>query len=328
MTSIPIDSIIDNNEQASVLKEIANLTANAAASALSAMLGQNFNTGMPTVLAFDTAESAIGELIGTTGGLASVSMSTQVTTEMLFAMNAENAIALSNTMMGMPADAGLGEPLSEIQLSAFGEAISQMMGASGNGLSAFLAKTVDFTTPQTGILGQASLSALAPEVAKSQVIVLVYELVGDGGLSSLKLLQIFNDTQVKEFVSKTMATTQEESIPNPPSASGADPKVTVQPVQFAPLTPMPEGFDINNLGLVRDIQLNLSVELGRSEITIKDVLELARGSVIELDRIAGEPVDLLANGKLIAKGEVVVIEDNFGFRVTQIVSPSERMAAV
>ena len=171
---------------------------------------------------------------------------------------------------------------------------------------------------------------MCEKIATGKVITLTYELVGDGSLATLKLVQFFNDTEVQQFVSTTMTTNSTESTSNT-TTSAVNPeaaKVTVQPVQFAPLTPMPEGFDINNMGLVRDIQLNLSVELGRSEITIKDVLELARGSVIELDRIAGEPVDLLANGKLIAKGEVVVIEDNFGFRVTQIVSPSERMAAV
>jgi flagellar motor switch protein FliN len=80
-----------------------------------------------------------------------------------------------------------------------------------------------------------------------------------------------------------------------------------------------------NLDLVLDVTLNLTVELGRSELSIKEILELTRGSVVELDRIAGEPVDLLANGKLIAKGEVVVIEDSFGLRITSIVSPAERI---
>ena len=74
-----------------------------------------------------------------------------------------------------------------------------------------------------------------------------------------------------------------------------------------------------------DIKLKLTVELGRTELSIKKVLELARGSVIELDKIAGEPVELLANGKLIAHGEVVVIEDNFGLRITSILSPDHRL---
>jgi flagellar motor switch protein FliN/FliY len=74
-----------------------------------------------------------------------------------------------------------------------------------------------------------------------------------------------------------------------------------------------------------DVQLNLTVELGRTKQYVKDILGLGEGSIIELDKLAGEPVDLLVNNKLIAKGEVVVIDENFGVRVTDIVSPSERL---
>ncbi len=106
--------------------------------------------------------------------------------------------------------------------------------------------------------------------------------------------------------------------------------VTVRPVEFASFDHQPNiyGEENKNLELVMDVTLNLTVELGKTEISIKDVLELTRGSVIELDRVAGEPVDLYANGKLIAKGEVVVIEDNFGLRITSIVSPADRLRGI
>jgi flagellar motor switch protein FliN/FliY len=84
----------------------------------------------------------------------------------------------------------------------------------------------------------------------------------------------------------------------------------------------------NGVDLILDIALDVTVELGRVRMLIKDVLELAAGSIIELDRIAGEPVDVLVNGRLIAKGEVVVIEDNFGIRITEIISPTERAAGL
>jgi flagellar motor switch protein FliN/FliY len=74
-----------------------------------------------------------------------------------------------------------------------------------------------------------------------------------------------------------------------------------------------------------DVQMSLTVELGRTKMYIKDILGLGEGSIIELDKLAGEPVDLLVNGKLIAKGEVVVIDENFGVRVTDIVSPTDRI---
>ncbi len=84
----------------------------------------------------------------------------------------------------------------------------------------------------------------------------------------------------------------------------------------------------NGIELLLDIPLEVTVELGRVKMLIRDVLELASGSIVELDRMAGEPVDLQVNGKLVAKGEVVVIEDNFGIRVTEIISPINRISSL
>jgi flagellar motor switch protein FliN len=78
------------------------------------------------------------------------------------------------------------------------------------------------------------------------------------------------------------------------------------------------------LGRVRDIPLEVTVELGRTRLLIRDILDLAAGSIIELDKIAGEPVDLFANGMLVARGEVIVIDDNFGVRVTEIITAKDR----
>lgn len=103
--------------------------------------------------------------------------------------------------------------------------------------------------------------------------------------------------------------------------------VMVHPVEFSSFDNKPNmiGESNANLALVMDVSLSLTVELGKTSLPIKDVLELTRGSVIELQRVAGEAVDLMANGKLIAKGEVVVIEDNFGLRITSIISPEDRL---
>ena len=81
----------------------------------------------------------------------------------------------------------------------------------------------------------------------------------------------------------------------------------------------------NDLNMILDIPVQLTVELGRTKIPIKNILQLAQGSVVELDALAGEPMDVLVNGYLIAQGEVVVVNDKFGIRLTDIVTPSERM---
>ncbi|WMT39181.1 flagellar motor switch phosphatase FliY [Paenibacillus sp. D2_2] len=102
--------------------------------------------------------------------------------------------------------------------------------------------------------------------------------------------------------------------------------LNVQPVQFANFgNPALGQIDENNLNLLMDIPLKVTVELGRTQKQIKDILELSQGSIIELDKLAGEPVDILVNNKLIAKGEVVVIDENFGVRVTDIVSQWDRI---
>jgi flagellar motor switch protein FliN/FliY len=104
------------------------------------------------------------------------------------------------------------------------------------------------------------------------------------------------------------------------------PAETVAPAAFTNFSnnvPVPgAGNDIN---MILDIPVQLTVELGRTRIPIKHILQLAQGSVVELDALAGEPMDVLVNGFLIAQGEVVVVNDKFGIRLTDIVTPSERM---
>ncbi len=100
----------------------------------------------------------------------------------------------------------------------------------------------------------------------------------------------------------------------------------VQPVQFANLAMQSAPPEAGNIGLIMDVFMEMTVELGRTRKLIKEILGMGEGTIIELDKLAGEPVDILVNHKLIAKGEVVVIDENFGVRVTEIVSPMERMS--
>jgi flagellar motor switch protein FliN/FliY len=106
--------------------------------------------------------------------------------------------------------------------------------------------------------------------------------------------------------------------------------ITVQPVQFASFEDLDQvqGPQNQNLNILLDVKLQLSVELGKAELPIKKVLELTKGSIVTLNKAAGEPVELYANGKLIAYGEVVVIEDNFGLRITHITDPVKRLNTI
>jgi flagellar motor switch protein FliN/FliY len=101
--------------------------------------------------------------------------------------------------------------------------------------------------------------------------------------------------------------------------------VNVQPIQFQTLEDSHYSGYKENIGLIMDVPLQVTVELGRTTKYIREILEFGSGSIIELDKLAGEPVDILVNGKMVAKGEVVVIDESFGVRITDIVHPSKRL---
>ena len=148
------------------------------------------------------------------------------------------------------------------------------------------------------------------------------------------------DDEFKEIDAESLSETDdltEDAVPTPepieePVANvmpeiSEDNTVTVQPVQFASFEDLDQvqGPQNQNLNILLDVKLQLTVELGRTELPIKKVLELTKGSIVTLNKAAGEPVELYANGKLIAYGEVVVIEDNFGLRITHITDPAKRL---
>jgi len=110
-----------------------------------------------------------------------------------------------------------------------------------------------------------------------------------------------------------------------PSAYAQQPDVNVQPAQF-------QNFDVNavlqqkeNIGIIMDVPLEVTVELGKTKKKIREILEFAPGTIVELDRLASEPIDVLVNGKFVARGEVVVIDENFAIRIIDIVSVDKRI---
>ena len=112
-------------------------------------------------------------------------------------------------------------------------------------------------------------------------------------------------------------TEQETTLPDAPNVSPA------QIFEQFAVTPKVEIH--NDIDMIMDIPVQLTVQLGRTKIAIKNLLQLAQGSVVELDGLAGEPMDVLVNGYLIAQGEVVVVNEKFGIRLTDIITPSERI---
>ena len=112
-----------------------------------------------------------------------------------------------------------------------------------------------------------------------------------------------------------------QSAPAEPAA----PRAMMQEFDGVPRSTGPVNLDGPNLDVILDIPVSISMEVGNTDITIRNLLQLNQGSVIELDRLAGEPLDVLVNGTLIAHGEVVVVNEKFGIRMTDVISPSERI---
>ena len=135
------------------------------------------------------------------------------------------------------------------------------------------------------------------------------------------------DVNNEEMQDLTSSIPEGNTEDNETTENTEDKTVTVQPVQFASFEDLDQvqGPVNQNLNILLDVKLQLTVELGKTELPIKKVLELTKGSIVTLNKAAGEPVELYANGKLIAYGEVVVIEDNFGLRITHITDPARRL---
>ena len=125
------------------------------------------------------------------------------------------------------------------------------------------------------------------------------------------------------------AMAEQESATNPPDSQSSGSMLNAQSASSSVFQEFSKDGSENNtrhdIDLILDIPVQMTVELGRTKIAIKNLLQLAQGSVVELDGMAGEPMDVLVNGCLIAQGEVVVVNDKFGIRLTDIITPSERI---
>jgi flagellar motor switch protein FliN/FliY len=230
--------------------------------------------------------------------------------------------------------------LTEMALSALNEGFSQMSGASLNAIEEKIGSPV-----KTGELqAQIKEDPAGIETPEGRFVRIRYDVTTDGRSSFID--ELFELEAVRAIVGTVEEpagvpvggpSTDEgmgleglfgggASGPQAPVQQAPQQSVGVQSVQFSPLSQGQHREVSGNIGLLMDVSMQLTVELGRTKMLIKDILGMGEGTIVELDKLAGEPVDLLVNGKLIAKGEVVVIDENFGVRVTDIISPMERIS--
>jgi flagellar motor switch protein FliN/FliY len=260
------------------------------------------------------------------------------------------AQAIAGLMMGQA-----GVEMDEAALSAVAEALSQMSGPVATEIGNLISRTVKTAPPDF----QRAARDQARFPQGEAIVKVEYPILVEGQAPS-RLTELYSLALVKEIAGALPAAGQAAAQPAaaaglaaafaqparpqaargftaPPAGAGmtfgqpfggaGSPAVppNVQPVQFANLQGGGLPAESGNIGLLMDVFMELTVELGRTRKLIREILGIGEGTIIELDKLAGEPVDILVNHKLIAKGEVVVIDENFGVRVTEIVSPMQRM---
>ncbi len=327
------------------LGEIGNISMGTAATTLSVLLGRRVSITTPKV-----SISTLNEVkrqyplpylvieVGYTTGLLGTN---------ILAVREQDALIIADLMMGGDGSNPPSE-LNELYMSAVSESMNQMMGSTATSISTMFKKKVDIAPPKVNLLDFAVDPDIDSIVSGDDALVRVSFRMEVEDLIDSELMQILPLNIARDMVENLLNAVQKPAAapqpePPKPAVAAAPPQpapvyaepapqpkpqpmqnVAVQPVQFAPLKPagMP-GVD-TNIGLIMDVPLQITVELGRTRKLIRDILELTPGSVVELDKLAGEPVDILVNGKLIAKGEVVVIDENFGVRITDIITPLER----
>ena len=346
------------SEDLSVLAEVVGIIAGAASNVIGMLAGRDVATNLLDQLEIPQSETAAH--IGSDkvfaysmllGGLDSPAQ--LLTTE-------RGALTLADLMMGGDAQE-LPPEANDLYLSASQEGLSQVMGSALTSLSGLMAGLKLAAENSSSSLEDASSwIPFASDAGDMPIWVGRIELTVEG-VEPFVLnvaLPLSNALDLVARVREAMAPEPEASAPqakaaqapapqrqasapapSQPMSAPADvsmslpprpqgPPVDARPVEFAQLGGTDYAGVPANIDLIVDIPVRITVELGRTRKTIGEVLALGPGSVVELNKMAGEPVDVLVNGKLIARGEVVVIDESFGIRVTEVVSRAERIRSM
>jgi|AntRauTorcE11897_2_1112592.scaffolds.fasta_scaffold03134_6 flagellar motor switch protein FliN/FliY len=351
------------DDQIDVIGEIGNIAMGSAATALFTLLNKKVDITAPTVeissfkkVVAEYTEPFVLVKVEYVEGLEGLN---------LLILDSKDAAIIADLMMGgsgenIEADA----KLDEIHLSAVGEAMNQMMGSSSTSISNIIDKVVNISPPEPifdvdtdefendyfdkedplvttsfdlkiGNLIDSKFKQLAPLKFTKKLIKTLQE--NNEGLTakSDNSMQSSISAEVADKSTKEKKEQKEEKKVKQTTAKSSSSKqlkssdkVDVQEAQFPEFGEKEEQTLPQNMELLKDVPLTVTVRLGKSKMTISEVLDLGEGSIIELDKLAGELVDLYVNGKLIAKGEVVVIDESFGFRVKDIISPAERISEI
>ncbi len=339
-------------DEKDALGEIGNICMGTSATTLSTLLDKRVTITTPTVTLIRGNEY-LNEyerpVVAT-----EVSYTQGIDGHTVFLLKKDDAIMITTVLLGGDDQA------DELYLSAISEVMNQMVGASSTALADILHEHINIAPPVTKEISPGGMDVEGFKQADDLLIRISFKLEIDDLLTS-NIMQLLPFDFGKKLAGSLMTPAaspppaQQVQMPAAPPAppQNIEPSVAAAPEYNMAVAPppdrtqkekmelkavkyqsfsedspqgyamMPSGLDKNNIDLIIDVPLQVTVLLGRSKKSIKEILELGRGSIIVLDRLAGEMVDVLVNGKLFARGEVVVIDDNYGVRITELTAPDK-----
>lgn len=323
-------------QQTDIIGEVGNISMSQAATALSQNLNHQVLITTPRVVC-TTFEKIIAQST-TPKVVTTVEFKAGLTGTNMLMMDTEDAAVIADLMMGGSGDVQTKE-LTELELSAVKEVMNQMIGSASTAMATMIGELIDIHPPKVSVWSKKEDidEELIPK--EETICKIAFNLEVEGILHS-EIMQVFSlDTvysieesvlsdkaeiieRCKEKVNQPESTEEEQKVYEAPIKEKA---VTIQKPAFQQLSDNPSAKANKNLDLIMDVPLDFSVVLGESKKTIKDILSLGTGSVVELNKMTDEPLEIYVNGKLIAEGEVVVINESFGVRITNILSQEQRV---
>lgn len=349
---------MDEQARMDLIGEVGNISMSQAATTLSSILNHRVSITTPRVTKVRFA--SLMEGIKTPKVATTVEYKEGVIGTNLMLLQVRDASIIADLMMGGPGNAKDDAEFGDLELSAVAEAMNQMIGSASTSMATMINRKVDILPPTVKLWGEPdniSYDGINPD---SIVYRISFNLDVEGLIES-EIMQIFTKEMVNDIAAAMMADkatvvndrevpAEEQPAPAAPQPEPApaaaptpQPQPQAQPQPQPQAAPQPKQPPVevsqpsfqtldghaqgegDNLDLLMDIPLNLSVVLGTSKKSVREILSFNTGSVIELEKLTDEPLDILLNGKLIAQGEVVVINDNFGVRITNILSQSQRI---
>ena len=339
-------------EEADAIGEIGNISMGTAATTLFTLLNKKVTITTPKVS--ETTMEAMAVEFEDPSVLINITYKVGIEGVNFLILHEKDVKIITDLMMGGDGT-NISSELNDLHLSAISEAMNQMIGSSSTSLSEMLGKKIDISPPEAYHDQISELDYTQFGITKSDPVVKIAFRMTVGDLIDSEIMQVLPLHVAKQMVSTIInnkpssepvveakatkasapakaeeKTTQKNEPPKnqyyyeeeESRPRVANEKINAVPLQF-------ENFDSNSaqmyynndIDLIRDVPLEITVELGKTGKKINEILDFGVGSVIELDRLVGEPLDILANGKRIAKGEVVVVDENYGIRITDIIIP-------